>query len=181
VVSTILVIGSLPMMTGLSIPFIPAWAHNPWLQLALTIPVQFWCGAPFYQNAWKALRRGSTTMDTLVALGTSAAFGYSLLATLFPQFFTSQGLMPEVYYESAAIIITLILLGRSLEHQARSKTSAAIRKLMGLQAKTARLIKDGQEIDVAIDRVQVGDVVLVRPGEKIPVDGAGDQGFVKCG
>ncbi|AFY69281.1 copper-translocating P-type ATPase [Thalassoporum mexicanum PCC 7367] len=171
IVSSILVVGSLPMMTGLSIPFIPQWAHNSWLQLVLTLPVQFWCGAPFYQNAWKALKRKSATMDTLVALGTSAAFGYSLFATLMPQFFTAQGLSAAVYYETSAVVITLILLGRSLEHRARGKTSAAIRKLIGLQAKTARLLKDGQEIDVAIEQVQVGDIVLVRPGEKIPVDG----------
>jgi Cu+-exporting ATPase len=110
-------------------------------------------------------------MDTLIALGTSAAYFYSLFTTIFPSFFISQELMADVYYETAVIVITLILLGRLFEHRAKSQTSEAIRKLIGLQAKTARLIRNGQEIDVPIAEVQIGDVVLVRPGEKIPVDG----------
>ncbi|MBD2041557.1 heavy metal translocating P-type ATPase [Microcoleus sp. FACHB-672] len=171
VISIVLVVGSLPAMLGLSLPLIPAWLHNPWLQLLLTLPVQFWCGKSFYVNAWKALKRHTATMDTLVALGTSAAFFYSVFATIFPRFFTSQGLMPDVYYEPAAVIITLILLGRHLENRARGQTSDAIRQLIGLQAKTARLIRDNQEFDVPIEEVKIGDVVLVRPGEKIPVDG----------
>jgi len=169
--SIALLIGSLPMMTGLHLPLIPTWLHNPWLQLILTTPVQFWCGYSFYINTWKALKRHAATMDTLIALGTSAAYFYSLFATLFPHFFIAQGLMAEVYYETAAIVITLILLGRLLENRAKGQTSEAIRKLMGLQAKTARLIRHGREVDVPIEEVQIGDVVLVRPGEKIPVDG----------
>ncbi|AFY45835.1 heavy metal translocating P-type ATPase [Nostoc sp. PCC 7107] len=171
IIGSLLVIGSLPMMTGLHLPFIPTWLHNPWLQLVLTTPVQFWCGKTFYVNAWKAFKRHAATMDTLIALGTSAAYFYSLFATLVPGFFTAQGLMPDVYYETAAIVITLILLGRLFENRAKGQTSAAIRKLIGLQAKTARLIRNGQELDVPIAEVQIGDVVLVRPGEKIPVDG----------
>ena len=110
-------------------------------------------------------------MDTLVALGTSAAYLYSLFATLFPRFFLDRGLMPEVYYETAAVVITLILLGKWFEHRARGQTSAAIRQLMGLQAKDARVIRNGREIGVAIEEVKIDDIVIVRPGEKIPVDG----------
>ncbi len=110
-------------------------------------------------------------MNTLVALGTGAAFLYSLFVTLFPQLLQSQGLNPDVYYEAAVIIITLILLGRSLENRARGQTSEAIRKLMGLQAKTARVIRNGNPVDIPIAQVTVGDIILVRPGEKIPVDG----------
>ncbi|WP_235006662.1 heavy metal translocating P-type ATPase [Calothrix rhizosoleniae] len=171
VISIVLVVGSLPMMTGLNLPFIPSWLHNPWLQLVLTTPVQFWCGYGFYINGWKALRNRTATMDTLVSLGTSAAFFYSLFATIFPGFFTVQGLPAEVYYETAAVVITLILLGRLFEHRARGKTSEAIRQLMGLQPKTARVIRDGKEVDIPIVAVKINDVVLVRPGEKIPVDG----------
>lgn len=171
VISLILIFGSLPMMTGLDLPFIPAWLHNSWLQLILTAPVQFWCGYRFYIGAWKAFKRHAATMDTLIALGTSAAFFYSLFATIFPSFFVNQGLMPEVYYETAAVVITLILLGQWLENRAKGQTSEAIRQLMGLQAKDARVIRNGREIDVPINEVQIGDTILVRPGEKIPVDG----------
>ncbi|MBD2295311.1 copper-translocating P-type ATPase [Anabaena sphaerica FACHB-251] len=171
IISAVLVIGSLPMMTGLNLPFIPSWLHNSWLQLFLTTPVQFWCGYSFYINAGKAFKRHAATMDTLIALGTSAAFFYSLFATLFSNFFIAQGLMPDVYYETAAVVITLILLGRLFENRAKGQTSEAIRKLIGLQAKTARLIRNGREVDVPIEQVEIGDVVLVRPGEKIPVDG----------
>ncbi|MGG6240298.1 heavy metal translocating P-type ATPase [Nodosilinea sp. AN01ver1] len=167
----ILVIGSLPMMTGLPIPFIPMWLHSPWLQLVLTAPVLFWAGSGFFINAWKALKRHSASMDTLVAVGTGTAFLYSLFPTVYPQWFIDQGLNPDVYFEAAAVIIALILLGRLLENRARGQTSEAIRKLMGLQAKTARVIREGREHDIPIAEVVLGDVVLVRPGEKIPVDG----------
>lgn len=170
-ISVIMVIGSLPMMTGLSIPLITMWLHNPWLQLVLATPVLFWCGASFFINAWKALKRHVATMDTLVAIGTGAAYLYSLFPTFLPGFFTTQGLPADVYYEAAVVIITLILLGRLLENRAKGQTSQAIRKLVGLQAKTARVIRDGTEIDISITQVIEGDVILVRPGEKIPVDG----------
>ena len=176
VISIILVIGSLPMMTGLNLPFIPSWLHNPWLQLVLTTPVQFWCGYGFYINAGKALKNRVATMDTLISLGTSAAFFYSLCATIFPNFFTVSGLQAEVYYETSAVVITLILLGRLFENRARGKTSEAIRQLMGLQPKTARVIRDAQEVDIPIVAVKINDVVLVRPGEKIPVDGEVTEG-----
>jgi len=170
-ISLFLVIGGLPMMTGLSLPFIPAWMHNAWLQLVLTIPVQFWCGAAFYINAAKAFKRHAASMDTLVATGTGAAYGYSVFATIKPEFFTSQGLTADVYFEASAVIITLILLGKLFENRAKGSTSEAMRKLMGLQAKTARVIRHGREMDIAIAEVQLDDVILVRPGEKIPVDG----------
>ncbi|MDF5733326.1 MAG: heavy metal translocating P-type ATPase [Rhizonema sp. PD38] len=171
VISIVLIGGSLPAMLGINLPWIPAWLHNPWFQLVLSAPVQFWCGYRFYINFWKALKRHTATMDTLIALGTSAAYFYSVFATVFPNFFVKEGLMPEVYYESAAVVITLILLGRLFEHRARSQTSLAIRQLIGLQARDARVIRNGREIDVPILEVQVDDVILVRPGEKIPVDG----------
>jgi P-type Cu+ transporter len=170
IISTLLVIGSLPMMTGLYLP-IPMWLHNPWMQLILTTPVQFWCGYSFYINTQKAIKRRNATMDTLIVLGTSAAYFYSLFATVFPGFFMSQGLEPQVYYETSAVVITLILLGKLFENRAKRQTSDAIRKLIGLQAKTARLIRNGKEVDVPIAEVQIGDTILVRPGEKIPVDG----------
>jgi Cu+-exporting ATPase len=171
VISAILVIGSLPAMTGLPIPFIPMWMHDAWFQLLLTTPVLFWAGGGFFINAWKGLKRHTATMDTLVAVGTGTAYIYSLFPTFFPQWFIAQGLKPDVYFEAAAVIITLILLGKLLENRAKGQTSEAIRKLMGLQAKTARVIRDGREVDIPIAEVVLGDVVLVRPGEKIPVDG----------
>lgn len=172
ILSTLIVIGALSAMTGLNLRWVSLLLlDNPWVQLVLATPVQFWCGASFYRNAWKALKRHAATMDTLVALGTSAAYFYSLFVTLFPRFFIAQGLMPDVYYEAATVITTLILLGRLLENRARGQTSEAIRKLIGLQARDARIIRDGKEMDVPIQEVQIGDVILVRPGEKIPVDG----------
>ncbi|NEO25775.1 MAG: copper-translocating P-type ATPase [Kamptonema sp. SIO4C4] len=176
IVSIILIVGGLPMMTGLHLPWIPAWLHNYWLQLVLTTPVMVWVGASFFTGAWKALQHGSADMNSLVALGTGAAYIYSLLATFFPQFFQSQGLQADVYYETSAVVITLVLLGRFLEHRARGQTSEAIRKLMGLQAKTARVLRNGEEKDIPLQAVQVGDIVIVRPGEKIPVDGVVKEG-----
>jgi Cu+-exporting ATPase len=171
IISAILVIGSLPTMTGLHIPFIPMWLHNFWLQAVLTAPVQFWCGKSFYVNSWKALKRHAATMDTLIALGTSAAYFYSLFVTIFPGFLIAQGLIESVYYETAAVVITLILLGKLFENRAKGQTSEAIRKLMGLQARTARIVRNNREMEVPIAEVQLADVILVRPGENIPVDG----------
>ncbi|MCI3280294.1 heavy metal translocating P-type ATPase [Synechococcus sp. PCC 6717] len=167
----VLVVGSLPMMLGVSIPWLPMWLHHPWLQLALTTPIQFWSGESFYGGAWKALRYRSATMDTLVALGTSAAYFYSLFATLFPSRVEQHGHAPDVYYEVSAVVITLILLGRWLEHRAKGETTTALRKLMGLQPSTARVLRDGMEQEVPVSAVGVGEIVVVRPGEKIPVDG----------
>lgn len=171
IISIILLVGSLPAMLGLPIPFIPSWLHDFWLQAILTAPVQFWCGKTFYINAWKALKRHTATMDTLIALGTLSAYFYSLFVTIDPGFLIAQGIMPGVYYEVSAIVITLILVGRLFENRAKGQTSEAIRKLIGLQAKTARVIRNGQEMDIPIAEVALGDVILVRPGEKVPVDG----------
>jgi Cu+-exporting ATPase len=144
-----------------SVPMMPSWAS-----LALTAPVVLWAGASFYANAWKALRGRSADMNVLIALGTGAAFGYSLWET-----FRARGGHAQVYYEVAAAIITLILLGRWLEARARQRTGDAIRHLLALQPKTARVIQDGRESEVPLVRVVAGDCVVVRPGEKIPVDG----------
>ncbi len=173
---SVLIIGTLPMMLGLPIPWIPAWLGNPWLQLALTLPIQGWVGGSFYRGAWVAFQRRAADMNTLIVLGTSAAFIYSLFPTLFPGFFINQGLRPDVYYEVAAVVVTLVLLGRLLEARARDQTSDAIRRLIGLQAKTARVIRQGVEQDIPITEVQMHDQVRVRPGEKIPVDGVVVEG-----
>ena len=135
-----------------------------WVQLALTLPVLY-AGAPFYLGAWAALRHRSANMNTLIALGTGAAFFYSLVITL------TAGPHAPVYFEAAAMILTLILLGRVLEARARGRASDAIRRLIGLQPKTARVLRDGAEIDLPIEDVRVDDVVIMRPGERIPVDG----------
>jgi Cu+-exporting ATPase len=140
-----------------------------WLMLALALPVQFYVGWQYYVGAFKALRNKSANMDVLIVMGTSAAFLYSLPITF-------GLLMGHVYYETAAVIITLIRLGKFLEARAKGRTSEAIKKLMGLRAKTARVIRNGSEVEVPVDDVRVGDIVLVRPGEKIPVDGAVVEG-----
>ena len=142
-----------------------------WLQLLLTTPVQFWAGWQFYKGAWAVARHGTTDMNTLIALGTSAAYGYSVAATVAPGIFTAGGATPQVYFDSSAAIITLILLGRVLEARAKGRTSEALTRLIGLQARQARVIRDGRELDIPVEDVKVGDVVVVRPGEKVPVDG----------
>ncbi len=138
--------------------------------------VQFWAGSVFYRAAWAAARHGSTNMNTLVAVGTSVAFGYSAFVTLWPRLATEWGFPFFLYYETAVIIIALILMGRWLEARAKKQTAGAIRALMGLQARTARVIRDGTEIDVPIEQVIAGDLVRVRPGEKVPVDGIITEG-----
>jgi P-type Cu+ transporter len=140
-----------------------------WLMLALALPVQFYVGWQYYVGAFKALRNRSANMDVLIVMGSSAAFFYSLPITF-------GWLMGHVYYETAAVIITLIKLGKFLEARAKGRTSEAIRKLMGLRAKTARVIRDGTEAEVPIDDVRVGDILLVKPGETIPVDGVVMEG-----
>ncbi len=171
IISILLIIGVLPMMTGLELSWVPAWLQNFWVQFILVTPVQFWVGKAFFVGGWKAFKRHSANMDTLVALGTAVAYFYSLFVTIFPQVLESQGLEVAVYYEVASVVITLVLLGRLLENRAKGQTSEAIRKLMGLQAKTARVIRHGQESDIPIEQVVVEDVIVVRPGEKIAVDG----------
>ncbi len=142
-----------------------------WTLLALTIPVVFWAGRQFYKGAWSGLLHGSSDMNTLIAVGTGAAFLYSIVATVAPGIFIRAGLPADVYYEAVVMIIALILLGKLLEARAKGRTSEAIRKLAGLQPRTARVVRDGEAADVDIEDVVVGDVVVVRPGEKIPVDG----------
>ncbi len=147
------------------------------LQLLLITPVQFWIGRMFYSGAVSAARHGTTNMNTLIAVGTSAAYIYSLVATFFPSLFEIQGYQAQVYYDTAGAIIVLIVLGRLLEARAKSHTSEAIKKLMGMQAKTARVVRDGVEVDIPVEEVVPGDLVVVRPGEKIPVDGTIAEGY----
>lgn len=148
-----------------------------YLLFVLTTPVLFWAGGQFFKGFWGALRHRSADMNTLIAVGTSAAYAYSTVATFVPGVLTEGGLKADVYFDTTAIIITLILLGRLLETKAKGQTSEAIRKLMGLQVKTARVVRDGEEVDVPAEEVQIDDLVVVRPGERIPVDGVAIEGF----
>lgn len=149
--------------------YVPDMFMNPWVQLALAAPVQFFIGKQFYIGAYKALRNKSANMDVLVALGTSAAFFYSLYQSLLS--IGSNGHMVELYYETSAILITLIILGKLFEARAKGRSSEAIKKLMGLQAKTATVLREGEEIEIPLEEVIAGDIIFVKPGEKIPVDG----------
>ncbi len=155
----------LPMLLA---PFGIEWAPAPWVQLLLALPVQFWLGARFYRAGWKALRAGSGNMDLLVALGTTAAFGLSLY--LMDRHAGHEG-MAHLYFEASSVVITLVLLGKWLEGRAKRQTTEAIRALQALRPLTARLVGAAGEVEVPIEQVQVGDVVLVRPGERVPVDG----------
>ncbi|HMB84184.1 MAG TPA: heavy metal translocating P-type ATPase [Terriglobales bacterium] len=148
----------------------------PWLELLLATPVVLWCGWPFFQRGWASVVNRSTNMFTLIAMGTGVAYLFSVVATLFPQIFPasfrSMGDRPDVYFEAAAAIVTLVLLGQVLELRARSQTSSAIRALLDLSPKMARVLsEDGSERDISLDEVKPGDRLRVRPGEKIPVDG----------
>jgi Cu+-exporting ATPase len=158
------------------LPWVPPVLQNVWTLMALTAPVQFWVGAQFYRGAWAALKHKTSDMNTLIAVGTSAAYFYSLAMTIAPDFFRARGIAPAVHYETAAVIITLILLGRLLEAVAKGRTSQAMKRLMGLRASTARVIRDGTEMDIPVDEVRIGDLVVVRPGEKVPVDGVVREG-----
>lgn len=157
-------------------PWVPHFMQNFFVLWALATPVQFVLGLQFYRGAWGALRHRTADMNTLVAVGTSAAYFFSVAATLFPSFFHGAGVMPEVYFDTSALIVFLILFGRMLEARAKGRTSEAIKKLMGLRPKTARVIRDGGEFDIPVEDVGVGDVILVRPGEKVPVDGVVTEG-----
>lgn len=142
-----------------------------WSLLVLTLIVMAWAGRHFYTRAWSGFRHHSADMNTLTAVGTGAAFLYSVLATVAPGFFLSRGVAPDVYYEAVVIIIALILTGNALEARAKSRTSAALRSLVALQPKTARVVRDQLEEDVPVELVKSGDVIIVRPGERVPVDG----------
>lgn len=149
--------------------YVPEMFMNPWVQLALAAPVQFFIGKQFYAGAYKALKNKSANMDVLVALGTSAAFFYSLYQSFLS--IGGNGHIAELYYETSAILITLIILGKLFEARAKGRSSEAIKKLMGLQAKTATVLREGEEIEVPLDEVIAGEIIYVKPGEKIPVDG----------
>jgi Cu+-exporting ATPase len=169
ILSVIIFFGSMQHWFGF-LQFIP---HQMmlWVMFVLTAPAVFWVGSRFFIGAVKAARQKTSDMNTLVAVGAFSAYAYSTAATFFPHLFTKAGIMPHVYYDGAAMIITLILLGRLLEAWAKGKTSQAIKKLIGLKPKTAHLIQDGEELDVAVENVQADNVILVKPGERIPVDG----------
>ncbi len=154
-------------------PFISAIPRYEmfYILLLLALPVQFWAGSQFYKGFWSSLKHFSADMNTLIAVGTSSAFIYSLVATVFPQLFTSAGREPQVYYDTSAIIITLILLGKLLEVGAKGHTSDAIKKLIGLSPKTATVVRDGVEMEIDVSEVSIGDIVLVKPGGKVPTDG----------
>jgi Cu2+-exporting ATPase len=147
------------------------WEPGKWISLVLTLPILFWFGRSFFINAFKQAKHGKANMDTLVALSTGIAFVFSVFNTFFSEFWLSRGMEPHVYYEAATVIITFISLGKLLEEKAKSNTSSAIKKLIGLQPKTLKVIENGEEIEVSISAVKVGQTILVRPGEKIPVDG----------
>ena len=153
---------------------------QPWTQYllwALATPVQFWAGWRFYKGAWGALKHRTADMNTLVAVGTSAAYFYSMTVVLFPAVFTVTGADMGLYFDTSAMIIALILLGRFLESRARGQTSEAIKKLIGLNPRTAIVIRDGRETEISVDDVTVGDRILVRPGERVPVDGVIREGY----
>ncbi len=150
----------------------PDFITNRYFMFALATPIQIWGGWRFYKGMWARLKTFSSDMDTLIAVGTSAAYLFSVMATFAPDWFRQSGLEPDVFYETSATIIGLILLGRYLENRAMAQTSSAIRKLMELQVRTARVIRDGQAIDLPVEDVHPGDQILVRPGERIPVDGS---------
>ncbi len=156
------------------LPWLFEWQYLSWFLLALATPVQFYVGRAYHIGAWKALRRKTANMDTLISLGTNAAYFYSLAVLIAP--FFNLWLGDHIYAETAAAIITLVKLGKYLEARAKSATSGAIKQLMGLQPKTARVIENGVEREIPIDRVRVGDLIVVRPGEKIPVDGVVTHG-----
>ena len=157
-------------------PWAPRFLNDFFVLWALTTPVQFLIGWPFLRGAWKSFRHRTADMNTLVAVGTLSAYLYSAAATVFPAFFRRAGIAPAVYFDTSAFIIALILFGRLLEARAKGQTSEAIRKLAGLEPKTARVMREGVEIDVPIGEVLVGDLVVVRPGERIPVDGVVGDG-----
>lgn len=171
---------SFPLLLGMILmPFGWEWTaflHNPYFQFALATPVQFLIGWRFYKHAFLALRHGSATMDVLVAMGTSAAYFYSVYLTFFAHAGHAGHGGMTVYYEASAVVITLVLLGKRLEGRAKARTADAVRRLVGLQAMTAFVLRDGRELEVPLHEVAVGDTVVVRPGQKVPVDGVIREG-----
>ena len=169
IMSVVIFFGSMQHWFGF-LHFIPRQVML-WAMFVLTTPAVFWVGSRFFIGAYKAARQKTSDMNTLVAVGAFSAYAYSAAASFFPHFFMTAGVMPHVYYDGAAMIVTLILLGRLLEAKAKGKTSMAIKKLMGLKPKTAHLIRDDKALEVAVEEVQIGDILLVKPGGRIPVDG----------
>jgi Cu+-exporting ATPase len=172
-VSIAVAVGIMALMFG---PFAIGMADVNRLALWPATIIQFWAGRRFYEAAWRTARHRGTNMSTLVAVGTSAAWGYSVFVTMYPEIIMRAGLPAESYFDSSTIIIGLILLGRWLESRAKGRTTGAIRRLVGLQAKTARLVRPEGDVDVPVEDVQPGDLLRVRPGEKIPVDGMVSEG-----
>ena len=169
---TVAALLSFPLLLAMILHLVginPGFLHNEYFQLLVATPVQFIIGFRFYRNAFYALRAKSPNMDVLIAMGTSAAYFFSIYTGFFRP--TPPGVMKDLYFEASAVIITLVLLGKYLEAVAKGKTSAAIKKLLGLQPKPARVIRGGQEMDIPVAEVKVGVVIIVRPGERIPVDG----------
>jgi len=171
ILTTVVLIGSIPHMMAEWGAWVPQWLSNPYVLLLLTSFVQLGPGMRFYTSSYKVLKNGSADMNVLVAMGTTSAWLYSGVMTLFPESLTSMGFPYQLYYDVTTVITTLIILGRYLEAKAKGQTSMAIKKLMGLQAKTATVIRGGEEMDIAIEDVQIDDEILVRPGEKVAVDG----------
>ncbi len=168
IISVVVLIASFKNVFGLE------RISDQWTNVVLFIlvtPVMFWSGKQFFQSAWSGARVFAANMDTLIALGTGAAYAFSALVTFVPSFATAAGRMPETYYDAAAVIITLVILGKWLEARAKGSANEAVRRLAGLAAKTAHVVRNGQEVDVPIEDIKVGDQIRVRPGEKIPVDG----------
>jgi len=163
---------TLILLVGAMIPGVPSWLQNITLMGILATPVQFWAGASYYRSAWSALKNRTTNMDTLIALGTSIAYFYSLLVVFFGEQLMNLGVDAHVYFETSATIITLVLLGKYLEERAKGQTSTAIRNLLELQVKTAhRRLANGEVETVPIEDIRQGDTLVVKPGEKVPVDG----------
>ena len=151
--------------------FFMDWVPGRWISLILCIPVLFYFGRHFFTNAWKQLSHGKANMDTLVALSTAIAFLFSAFSTLFPAYWQSKGLAPHVYFEAAAVIVVFVSLGKVLEERAKTKTGTALKKLMGLQPKTLTRLQAGKSEEILLEDVRLGDLILVKPGEKVPVDG----------
>ncbi|MBI2675761.1 MAG: copper-translocating P-type ATPase [Candidatus Aenigmarchaeota archaeon] len=173
------IILTFPVLLG-SFPdifIVPAFLTDPRILLLLSTPVQFYVGYEFYRGFWIATRNRTADMNTLIAIGTSAAYFYSLVVVMFPEVLKSSGLEAALYFDTAAVITTLIILGRYLEAVTKGKASQAIRKLIGLQPKTARVIRNGKEIEIPAEDLVVGDIFVVRPGEKIPTDGVVIEGY----
>lgn len=167
VLSVPVLVGSFPDW----FPWAPAPLSDPFALLVLTTPVQFWVGGQFHRGFWMSLKHRTADMNTLVSIGTNAAYLYSAALTFFPASIAPAGMGTMTYYDTAAVLMTLIVMGRWLEAKAKGRTSEAIKKLMGLRAKTARVIRGDLTQDIPVEEVRVGDLVLVRPGEKVPVDG----------